>query len=186
MPGPHYVGDVLGFMHSRPWDIIIAHPPCTYLANSGVRWLYEKGTTIPVAERWDAMRDGAAFFAEMLAAPAKYVAVENPVMHKHGRAAVYEAYTDITDGYDAREDFRVSYVQPWEHGDGETKRTGLWLRNLPPLVPTNIVAERKPAVWLAGPSPDRWKDRSRTYPGIAEAMAEQWGSWVLRQRNINL
>ena len=138
----------------------MAHPPCTYLCNSGVRWLYGgKGKQRDI-DRWRAMEDAARFFARLLCAPISRIAVENPIMHGHAKEIVGRGPDQI--------------VQPWQHGDGETKATGLWLKNLPLLVPTNIVSGRNPAVHFASPGPDRWKIRSRTYPGLARAMASQW------------
>ena len=155
-PGPHIVGDVTEILR-EPWSMVIAHPPCTYLANSGVRWLHER------PERWPLMRDGAAFFLACLNANAPRVAVENPVMHRYAREIVGR-----------RADFSV---QPWQHGDPAKKRTCFWTRGLPPLRPTSAMTsnEARADCHLAPPGPDRWKDRSRTYPGIARAIAEQWG-----------
>lgn len=178
--GPHYRGDVFDVLRARfqpKWDLVIAHPPCTYLTNSGVRWLYGgKGTTRD-AVRWASMLEGAAFFAEMLAVDAPYVAVENPIMHSWGRDAVRDHYRRLT-GADSEDVFIRTTVQPWQHGDGETKATVLWTKNLPPLIPSDIVDGRHPAVHLASPGPNRWKERSRTYPGIARAMAAQWAPYV--------
>ena len=161
VPGPHIVGDALAAIRDVKPDLLIAHPPCTYLANSGVRWLYGgKGTTIdPV--RWALMCEGAAFFRRLLNADVPMVAVENPVMHSHARRLVGEGATQ--------------YIHPWQHGHGEQKSTGLWLRGLPLLVPSDVVEGREQRVWRLGPSADRWKERSRTFSGIASAMAEQWG-----------
>jgi hypothetical protein len=168
--GPHIQRDIIGVFDemTRPgYDLIIAHPPCTYLANSGVRWLYGgKGTTAD-PKRWAAMREAAWFFGRMLAAPAVRVAVENPIMHGHARRLIRE---------NAPAPDAIQTIQPWQFGHPETKATGLWLRNLPPLTPTDIVDGRAPRVHHASPGPDRWKERSRTLPGIAAAMASQWGA----------
>lgn len=140
------------------WDLVIAHPPCTYLCNSGVRWLHtEPG-------RWEKMEDAAYLFLCCLNAPADRVAVENPVMHGHAREIIGR-----------RPDFTV---QPWQFGDNEKKRTCFWTRGLPPLKPTSDLdgSTASASVHRAPPGPDRWKDRSRTFPGIAEAMADQWGA----------
>jgi hypothetical protein len=165
IPGKHYTGDVFdiidGFMGER-WDLMIAHPPCTYLANSGVRWLYGGKGTVRDEKRWMLMWWAANFFKSLLNADIPRIAVENPVMHRYAREIVGSKATQI--------------IQPWQFGHGEVKGTGLWLKNLPPLVPTNIVDGRVPRVHYASPSPNRWKERSRTYQGIAEAMANQWGS----------
>ena len=166
-----------GGSYEAPWDIVIAHPPCTYLANSGAKHLYagmrkENGTN---PDRWEKMKLAADFFKSMLGANAHYVAVENPVMHGHGRELVGR-------GFDQS-------IQPWQFGHMEVKRTCLWLKNLPPLVPTNNVYDEmmklpygeRAKVHHASPGPDRWKDRSRTYAGIAEAMASQWSAHGLQR-----
>lgn len=169
-PGPHIQGDVLALLR-EPWALVVAHPPCTYLANSGVRWLQPKDSDdmverIRVAERWDNMRAGAAFFLACLNANAPRVAVENPVMHGHARDLV-----------GSRPSFTV---QPWQFGDDFKKRTCFWTRGLPPLRPTSQLdgTTARADCHMAPPGPDRWKDRSRTYPGIARAIAEQWGALV--------
>ena len=154
-PGNHILGDVTPHL-SGWWDLIIAHPPCTYLTNSGVRWLHER------PERWPLMIQAAVFFRSILEAPCPRIAVENPVMHGYARSIVGRG-PDQT-------------VQPYEFGHGETKRTGLWLKGLPQLVPTNRVAGREARVHRMAPGPDRWKERSRFFAGIAEAMADQWSS----------
>lgn len=160
VPGPHVEGDVRDMLGDG-WDLLIAHPPCTYLANSGVRWLH----TDP--DRWPRMLEGAAFFKAFLQADVPLIAVENPIMHRYGMDAVGQ---------------RPSFtVQPWQFGDPEKKRTCFWTKGLRPLIP---LVRRPPddlrqSSYLMSPSPDRWKHRSRTFPGLANAMAEQWGSGVL-------
>lgn len=163
-PGPHRIGDALAeILEFRP-ELLIAHPPCTYLALSGVRWLYRGGRgSDPDPERWSAMRAGAALFRALLEAPVPRIAVENPIMHGHALVEI------------GPHDGTIQTVQPWQYGHGETKATRFWLRNLPELRPTAVVEGRTPRVHHASPGPDRWKVRSRTYPGIAAAMAEQWG-----------
>jgi hypothetical protein len=156
--GPHYQMDVRRALLLRSWDLFIVHPHCTYLTNSGVRWLHTQ------AGRWELMREAALFFREMLEANVPRVAVENPIMHKYAAEIVGRRQDQI--------------IQPWQFGHGETKATGLWLKNLPKLVPTNIVSGRHARVHRLPPSADRWKERSRTLPGIGEAMAEQWGNLV--------
>ena len=158
--GPHFQGDVRDILH-RGWDLLVAHPPCTYLANSGVRWLRER------EGRWQDMEAACAFFCDLLNAPIPYRCIENPVPHRYARALI-GSYTQT--------------VQPWQFGHGEVKRTCFWLRNLPPLVPTNVVAGREARVHKMPPGPDRWKERSRFYRGIADAMASQWGAYVEQQR----
>ena len=158
-PGPHVMADVRPMLR-MPWDLVIAHPPCTYLANSGVRWLYLGGSGHRAdPDRWARMEQAAGFFRLCLAANAPRLAVENPVMH---------GWTQIRPA--------DQFVQPWQFGHGEIKATGLWLVGLPELRPTRIVDGRVPRVHHASPGPDRWRERSRTYPGIAAAMADQWGA----------
>lgn len=156
----HIVGDVLDVLGDG-WDGAVLHPPCTYLANSGVRWLYGGKGTVRDASRWAKMEDGARFFRACLDAPITLLAVENPIQHRHCREIIGRG-PDQT-------------IQPWQFGHGEIKATCLWLNGLPLLMPTNIVDGRKPRVHFASPSPDRWKERSITLPGIADAMARQWG-----------
>jgi hypothetical protein len=154
IPGPHVIGDVKWVLQ-EPWDLVIAHPPCTYLCNSGVRWLKDN------PERWEKLREAKKFFKACLAANAPRVAIENPIMHCHARESLPE-YTQI--------------IQPWQFGHGETKATCLWLKGLPKLQPTEVVDGRRHRSQNEPQSADRWKRRSRTYTGIAAAMAEQWGS----------
>lgn len=173
VPGKHFQCDVLELLNGDwKWDLLIAHPPCTYLSNSGVRWLYQNdasGAVVPNTERWKAMYDGAWFFKQMLDAPVPMIAVENPIMHKY-------AVEVIGRGPD-------QYIQPYEHGHMETKKTGLWLKGLKPLVPSNNVKEEMlklshkeyAKVHYTSPSADRGKIRGQTYEGIAKSMAEQWG-----------
>ena len=142
---------------------MIAHPPCTRLCNSGVRWL---AAPPPGRSQSDMMHDldaGAALFSAFWNAPIERVAIENPVMHKHAKARIQ--------GYQPP----AQTIQPWQFGHGETKATCLWLRGLPLLTPTNIVEGRTARVHRMPPGPDRWKERSRTFAGIADAMAAQWG-----------
>lgn len=169
----NYPKRVLGgrprWMREQQWDLLIAHPPCTYLCNSGVRWLYGGKGTTPDPKRWQAMGEAAQFFGMLWAQRLiriKRVAIENPIMHRHARDLIFGKTSQGT---------HTQLIQPWQFGYPETKATCLWLANLPPLQPTNIVAGRNPRVHHESPGPDRWKRRSRTYPGIAEAMAKQWG-----------
>jgi len=154
-PGPHVEGDVSPLLRES-WDLVIAHPPCTRLANSGVRWLHERNL-------WSELDAAAAFFLECLNANAPRVAVENPVMHKYAREIVGRG-PDFT-------------VQPLQFGDPAKKRTCFWTKGLPPLQPTSTMTaeQASPDCWKESPGPNRWKNRSRTYPGIANAMAAQWG-----------
>ena len=146
-PGRHYVRDVRE-LNLNNWDLLIAHPPCTHLAVSGNRWY--SGTK----EREEAVE----FFRYFLEAPCKRICVENPV-------GVISSRIRPPD----------QYIQPWQFGHGETKKTGLWLKGLLPLKPTNVVEGREQRIWKMPPSPDRGYLRSITYQGIADAMAEQWG-----------
>jgi len=136
------------------WTLAIFHPPCTHLAVSGARWFKDK-----VREQTEAL----AFVRLLLAAPVPHIVLENPVSVISSRI---------------RKPNQI--IQPWQHGHGETKATCLWLVNLPPLVPSNVVAGREGRVWKMPPSPDRWRERSRTFPGVAAAMAEQWGDYCAR------
>lgn len=179
IPGAHVRGDALAVLASRQWDLVIAHPPCTYLCNSGVRWLYGKkgGSTARDAARWEAMERGAEFFLSFFADYAGPLAVENPIMHRHA-AELVGPWADICE---ARQ-----IVQPWQFGHPESKATVLWLRGVPELRETsNVQAAMKALpksqsnrVHLCSPGPERWAMRSRTFPGIAEAMAAQWGGRV--------
>lgn len=151
-------------VYERPWDLIVAHPPCTYLCNSGVRWLAPGGNLD--RERHKLMQQACDLFAALYWVDCPRVCVENPVMHGYARDYLQSA----------RKVPRFTQsIQPWQFGHGEIKRTCLWLRGLPPLNPTKIVEGRKARVHRASPGADRWKERSRTLPGIAAAMAEQWG-----------
>ena len=151
-PGPHYQGDLFDVI-DYPWDLLIAHPPCTHLAVSGSRHFD--------AKRMDGrQQSAAAFFMQIVrrSAHIKRVAIENPVC--------------VMSSLWRRPD---QVIQPWMFGHGETKATCLWLKNLPKLRPTDIVDGREARVHRMPPSADRWKLRSETYAGIAQAMADQWG-----------
>lgn len=159
----HLQGDALNVLHAQRWDLVIAHPPCTFLCNSGVRWLYGgKGKTIDGA-RWAEMEKSARFFLSFFTEYRGPLCVENPIMHGHARKLIGEPPGSVR-----------QTVQPWQFGHAETKATVLWLRGLPPLAPTKIVSGREPRVHHASPGPERWRERSRTLPGIAQAMAAQW------------
>jgi hypothetical protein len=154
----HFVIDVQKLLLPNQWDLMIAHPPCTYLCNSGVRWLYQGGRgKLKNKKRWACMWGARNFFNMLRNAPIARICIENPIPHRHAQLPPYS-----------------QIIQPWEYGHGETKATCLWLKGLPPLTPTNIVKDRSPRVHHASPGPDRWKERSRTLTGIAAAMAEQW------------
>lgn len=145
----HIQGDVLKFLRDG-WDLLIAHPPCTHLAVSGARWFKDKQK-----EQQEAIQ----FFMEIACTPVEKIAVENPVSIMSSRWRKPD-----------------QIIQPWQFGHGETKATCLWLKNLPKLTPTNVVDGREEKVHRMPPGPNRWRERSRTYEGIAVAMAEQWGA----------
>jgi hypothetical protein len=149
VPGPHIRGDVLPHLGDG-WDMMIAFPPCTHLAVSGARYFHLKR-----AEQDEALK----FVSSLLDAPIPRIALENPV----GIISTRIRKPD-------------QIIQPWQFGHGETKATCLWLVGLPKLIPTDIVDGREHRVHRCPPSPDRWKIRSRTYRGIADAMAAQWGA----------
>jgi hypothetical protein len=147
--GPHHIGDVTEILHMG-WDLMIAHPPCTHLAVSGSRWFKNKAK-----EQAEALR----FVQTLLDAPIPKIAIENPISIISSRIRKPD-----------------QIIQPWQFGHGETKATCLWLKGLPKLTPTHVVDGREARVHRMSPSPTRWKERSRTYEGIARAMASQWGS----------
>lgn len=149
-PGPHYQGDVFDII-GNGWDLMIAHPPCTDLAVSGARHFAAK-----IAD--GRQQRALDFVRALLDAPIERIALENPI-------SVISSKIRKPD----------QIIQPWQFGHGETKATCLWLKNLPPLVPTDIVDGREARVHRMPPSADRWKKRSETYLGIAKAMADQWG-----------
>ena len=147
-PGNHYQGDVFDIIDDS-WDLMIAHPPCTHLAVSGARWFKDK--QVEQVEALD-------FVRRLLDAPIPGIALENPVSIISSRIRKPD-----------------QIIQPWQFGHGETKATCLWLKNLPKLTSTNIVDGREARIHKMPPGPDRWKERSRTFEGIAQAMAAQWG-----------
>lgn len=162
----HFVGDVRDYL-DLDWDLlIVCHPPCTRLCNSGVRWLTTPPPGKTLAQMWFELGEAAKLFSDLWNAPIERIAIENPVMHRHAKERIVN-YQDFSQS-----------IQPWQFGHGECKRTCLWLRNLPNLTPTNVVEGREQRIHLMPPGPDRWKERSRFYPGIADAMAEQWGGWA--------
>lgn len=147
-PGPHHQGNVLDILGDG-WDMMVAHPPCTHLAVSGARWFKHKQ-----AEQAEAL----GFVRALLDAPIGRIALENPVSIISSRIRKPD-----------------QIIQPWQFGHGETKATCLWLKGLPKLEPTEIVSGRKARIHRMPPGPDRWKHRSKTFTGIAKAMADQWG-----------
>lgn len=150
-PGPHYQGDVRDVLH-YPWDLAIFHPPCTHTSVSGAR--YHAG------KRQDGRQQSAvSFLIELARAPIDCIAIEQPVSII---SSLYRKPDQI--------------IQPWQFGHGETKATCLWLKNLPLLTPTKVVEGREQRIHRMPPGPDRWKERSKTFDGIAQAMAGQWGN----------
>jgi hypothetical protein len=167
-PEWHYQRDIkLVLMHPlNQWDLVIAHPPCTRLANSGVRWLLER-------QLWSDLYDACQFFAlfqlwQRVDPLNRKLAIENPIPHKYAREVIGD-YSQV--------------IQPWQFGHGEQKATCLWLYNLPELKPTNIVDGREQRIWKMAPGENRTKERSKTFPGIARAMAEQWGGLAIEKVN---
>ena len=163
-PGKHYQGDVRDILYAD-WDMIIAHPPCTYFANSGVCWLHKDET------RWIKLDEAAEFFNLFLNHPCKKIVIENPIPHKYAIQRIGgKKYTQI--------------VQPWQFGHPETKRTCLWLKGVEPLVETDNVKDiydklpknKQQKIQYLPQSEDRWKLRSTTFQGLADAMANQWGN----------
>lgn len=150
------VRDILG----DGWDaLIVAHPPCTRLCNSGVRWLHER-------DLWGELDEAAALFSDLWCAPIPHRAIENPIMHRHAKARIrnYAPPAQI--------------IQPWQYGHGETKAICLWIHALPPLRASRVVEGREARVHRMPPGPDRSRERSRFYPGIAAAMADQWSAVI--------
>lgn len=173
----HIIGDIRDYL-ADGWDLLmVCHPPCTRLCNSGVRWLHQPPPGRSLAEMWAELDEGVALFAACWNAPIPRVAVENPIMHRHARERMP---ADLP---------RPQIVQPWWFGEPFFKATGFYLRGLPPLVPTRRLVPPKPgtpehrawsAVHRAPPGPDRWRERSRTFQGVADAIADQWGGWAER------
>ena len=158
----HYVGDARDILGDG-WDLLmVAHPPCTRLCNSGVRWLHKPPSGKTLEQMWEELRAGAALFSAFWNAPVQRIAVENPIMHRHARKLITNFEPP------------AQTIQPWMFGHGETKATCLWLRGLPHLHPTDVVQGREQRVFRMPPGPQRWMERSRTFQGIADAMASQW------------
>jgi hypothetical protein len=176
----HIRGDIRDHLHDG-WDMLaVMHPPCTRLCNSGVRWLHVPPPGRSAAEMQDELEAGAALFSDCWRAPIPRIAIENPVMHRHARALLP---ADLP---------KPQIVQPWWFGEPFFKATGFYLRGLAPLTATNrLTPPRKAeepdrhkawsAIHRAPPGPDRWKFRSRSFTGIAEACADQWGGYAREQ-----
>ena len=177
----HLQMDVREALELKKWDLFIVHPDCRRLANSGVLRLYVGGKKRNGVDKqkWSEMEEAAQFFKDMLNAEVPKICVENPVMHRHARKIIGVRWTQT--------------IQPHQFGDPESKRTCLWLVNLEPLVPTNILTLPESGHWdnqtpsgqnKLGPSPTRHIDRARTYKGVARAMAQQWGHTEPQQKRV--
>lgn len=175
-PAFHIEAPVQSVLYLK-WDMMIGHPPCTFMANSANKHLYlgmkkENGRN---EDRWKSMEEGAAFFRMLWNADIPHIALENPVMVGHARELVRVRFSQS--------------IQPWQFGHMEVKRTCLWLKNLPPLVASNNVYDEmmrldyrdRAKVHHEAPGEDRWKNRSRTYAGIAQAMADQWSAYIAQK-----
>lgn len=171
----HIQDDVRNVLAFEKWDMLmVAHPPCTRLCNSGVRWLHKAPPGRTINEMWQELDEGADLFSHVWNVDIPFVAIENPVMHKYAKERIrnYKPFSQS--------------VQPWQFADDDSssdnvkKRTCLWLRGLPNLVPTGKVdgSTARDEIHKAAPGKDRWKIRSRFFEGIANAMADQWGSII--------
>lgn len=171
-PSLHYQGDVCDILNDD-WDLLIGHPPCTFMTNAGVRWLYNKDKSRN-EPRWQSLHEAAKFFLTLYNANIPHICVENPIMHKHAKALIGVNHSQI--------------IQPYQFGHTETKATCLWLKGLPLLKETSNVKalmdtlpknQTNKCHYMA-PSADRWKLRSITYSGIACAIADQYGNYILQ------
>jgi len=169
----HIQDDVRNVLRMEAWDLLmVAHPPCTRLCNSGVRWLHKAPPGKTVEEMWKQLDEGAALFSDLWNADVPRIAIENPVMHKHAKARIenFEPFTQSVQPYE--------FAESVEADDNVTKRTCLWLKNLPKLVKTGSLTREtaRSDIHHASPGPDRWKVRSKFHVGLAKAMANQWGA----------
>ncbi len=172
----HIQDDVRNVLQMEKWDLLmVAHPPCTRLCNSGVRWLHKAPPGKTIEQMWQELDEGASLFSDLWNADVPRIAVENPVMHKYAKERIVNF-----------QEFSQS-IQPWQFGndvdglDNVSKRTCLWLKNLPKLVSTGNLdgSTARNDIHMASPGPNRWKVRSKFFPGIAKAMAKQWGGYAL-------
>lgn len=168
----HIQDDALEVLKMESWDMLmVAHPPCTRLCNSGVRWLHKAPPGKTLAEMWEQLDQGAELFSKLWNADVPRVAIENPVMHKYAKARIknFEPFTQSVQPYE--------FADSIDAEDNISKRTCLWLRNLPPLIKTGTLTREtaRHDIHNASPGKDRWKVRSKFHKGIAEAMADQWG-----------
>ena len=169
----HIQDDIRNVLEMEAWDLLlVAHPPCTRLCNSGVRWLHKAPPGKTVQEMWEELDEGAALFSDLWNADIPRIAIENPIMHKHAKAKIenFEPFAQSVQPYE--------FADSVEAEDNVSKRTCLWLKNLPLLQKTsNLTRETaRHDIHLASPGPDRWKFRSKFHKGLAQAMAEQWGA----------
>ena len=174
----HIQDDVRYVLQYEQWDMLmVAHPPCTRLCNSGVRWLHVPPPGKTKEQMWDELEEGAALFSDLWNADVPRIAVENPVMHKHAKQRIrnFVPQTQSVQPYE--------FAKSIEDEDNVTKRTCLWLKNLPPLVKTGTLTKEtaRQDIHLASPGPDRWKIRSKFHQGLAKAMADQWGGNLTRE-----
>jgi hypothetical protein len=168
----HIQDDVLEVLKMESWDMLmVAHPPCTRLCNSGVRWLHKAPPGKTLTEMWEQLDQGAELFSKLWNADVPRVAIENPVMHKYAKAKIknFEPFAQSIQPYE--------FADSIDAEDNISKRTCLWLRNLPPLIKTGTLTREtaRHDIHNASPGEDRWKVRSKFHKGIAEAMADQWG-----------
>ena len=169
----HIQDDIRKVLEMEAWDLLmVAHPPCTRLCNSGVRWLHKAPPGKTVQEMWEELDEGAALFSDLWNADIPRIAIENPIMHKHAKARIenFEPFAQSVQPYE--------FADSVEAEDNVSKRTCLWLKNLPLLQKTSELTREtaRHDIHLASPGPDRWKFRSKFHKGLAQAMAEQWGS----------
>lgn len=182
-PDLHIKADIFHTLHSTRYtsglNLFICHPSCQFLANSGVRWLAsvterpgfvwsEKYNIFINTERFEKMTDAALFFRSLLYTNCDGLCLENPIMHKYAMEIIGVKPTQV--------------IHPWQFGHGETKATCLWLKGLPALIPTDIVEGREGKVWKMAPGPERTKLRSKTYAGIAKAIAQQFSSYLINKQ----
>jgi hypothetical protein len=173
-PEWHIHGDVLNVI-DQGWDLMIAHPTCTYLTNSGVCWLYKKDGS-KNTERWKQLKEGAEFFKTLLTANIPLIAVENPIPHKYAVQLIGQKYNQL--------------IQPYQFGHPESKATCFWLKGLPKLQETDnlkhiwkeLPKNQAQKIHYLPPGPERAKLRSKTFTGIAKAMAQQWGNYLMNQQ----
>lgn len=160
-PEWHIKSDVRDAIKMKPWDMAIFFTPCTFSTLSGVRWMYNPDGSIN-SDRLKGLKEYAGLLRDCLNSDVPLVACENPIPHRYAVEVIGRKYDQI--------------IQPWMFGHGETKATCLWLKNLPKIIPTNIVSGREQRIAKLPPTPDRAKLRSKTFPGIADAFADQWGN----------